>query len=365
MEGVIKVRKLLVKRSEPLLARLMNLLYAWFIEKQLLLFLVGFLLGRAVILFNISPFAIAFLGTVLYIKLKRTFTIAMFILIGAWTYSISHGIFMTLSIFTLFVIHYVFRKNRALKWAVIAAFLAPMAARLFLYSFSGQMTIYDWMHIIVESVLASVLLLIFMQSIPLLSLKSYRMKLKNEELISLIILFSSILTGLIGWEVYGASLEHIFSRYIVLTLAFVGGAAIGTTVGVVCGLILSLADVANLYQMSLLAFSGLLGGLLKEGNKIGVSFGLLVGTFLVSLYGNVASIYVTMLESTVAILLFFLAPKTHLKQLAALVPGTSEYSEEERKYLQQMRNVTAERVEQFSEVFRALSKSFMTDEQKK
>src|SRR5690606_36843771 len=160
----------------------------------------------------------------------------MFILIGAWTYSISHGIFMTLSIFTLFVIHYVFRKNRALKWAVIAAFLAPMAARLFLYSFSGQMTIYDWMHIIVESVLASVPLLIFMQSIPLLSLKSYRMKLKNEELISLIILFSSILTGLIGWEVYGASLEHIFSRYIVLTLAFVGGAAIGTTVGVVCGL---------------------------------------------------------------------------------------------------------------------------------
>lgn len=365
MEGVIKVRKLLVKRSEPLLARLMNLLYAWFIEKQLLLFLVGFLLGRAVILFNISPFAIAFLGTVLYIKLKRTFTIAMFILIGAWTYSISHGIFMTLSICTLFVIHYIFRKNRALKWAVIAAFFAPMAARLFLYSFSGQMTIYDWMHIIVESVLASVLLLIFMQSIPLLSLKSYRIKLKNEELISLIILFSSILTGLIGWEVYGASLEHIFSRYIVLTLAFVGGAAIGTTVGVVCGLILSLADVANLYQMSLLAFSGLLGGLLKEGNKIGVSFGLLVGTFLVSLYGNVASIYVTMLESTVAILLFFLAPKTHLKQLAALVPGTSEYSEEERKYLQKMRNVTAERVEQFSEVFRALSKSFMTDEQKK
>ena len=34
-----------------------------FIEKQLLLFLVGLLLGRAVILFNISPFAIAFIAT--------------------------------------------------------------------------------------------------------------------------------------------------------------------------------------------------------------------------------------------------------------------------------------------------------------
>src|SRR5690606_23055412 len=74
---------------------------------------------------------------------------------------------------------------------------------------------------------------------------------------------------------------------------------------------------------------------------------------------------VTMLASPGALLLTILAQKTHLKQLGASVPGTSEYSAEERKYSQQTRNVTAERVEQFSEVFRALSKSFMTDEQKK
>src|SRR5699024_7822637 len=112
----------------------------------------------------------------------------------------------------------------------------------------------------------------------------YKPALKNEEIVCMIILIASILTGTIGWDIFGASVEQVFSRYIVLVLAFVGGAAIGSTVGVVAGLILSLSDVANLYQMSLLAFSGLLGGLLKEGKKIGVVAGLFVGTLLVGIY---------------------------------------------------------------------------------
>src|SRR5699024_2064967 len=103
----------------------------------------------------------------------------------------------------------------------------------------------------------------------LLAQKKYNPVLKNEEIVCMIILIASILTGTIGWQVYGAALEQVFSRYVVLVLAYVGGAAIGSTVGVVAGLILSLANVANLYQMSLLAFSGLLSGLLKEGRKIG------------------------------------------------------------------------------------------------
>src|SRR5699024_11886203 len=62
-----------------------------------------------------------------------------------------------------------------------------------------------------------------------------------------------------------------------------------------------LANVANLYQMSLLAFSGLLGGLLKEGKKAGVSVGLLVGTFLIGIYGETSAIGPSFIESSIAI----------------------------------------------------------------
>src|SRR5699024_3556450 len=137
--------------------------------------------------------------------------------------------------------------------------------------------------------------------------------LKNEEIVCMIILIASILTGTIGWEIYGASVEQIFSRYVVMLLAFVGGAAIGSTVGVVAGLILSLANVVNLYQMSLLVFSGLLGGLLKEGNKVGVGIGLLVGTFLVAIYNEASTLTTSLIESAFGIGLVIYATASWIK----------------------------------------------------
>src|SRR5690606_18787542 len=141
----------------------------------------------------------------------------------------------------------------------------------------------------------------------------------------MIILIASILTGTIGWVIYGAAVEQIFARYFVLVFAFVGGAAIGSTVGVVVGLILSLANVANLFQMSLLAFSGLLGGLLKEGKKFGVAAGLLVGTFLIVIYGESITLMGSITESLIAILLFFLTPASWFSNISRYIPGTEEH----------------------------------------
>src|SRR5699024_9628458 len=128
-------------------------------------------------------------------------------------------------------------------------------------------------------------------------------------------------------------------------------------------LILSLVNVANLYQMSLLAFSGLLGGLLKEGNKVGVSIGLLVGTFLIAIYADVAGVIPSLTETSIAIVLFLITPSGWIKKLSRYIPGTTEHSNEQEQYLQKVRNVTAKRVEQFSDVFEALSKSFSSVEE--
>lgn len=167
------------------------------------------------------------------------------------------------------------------------------------------------------------------------------------------------MTGTIGWMIYDLSLDHIFSRYLVLLFGLAGGAAIGSTVGVVTGLIFSLASIASLYQMSLLAFSGLLGGLLKEGRKIGVAAGLLIATTLIGLYGEgTNNIMVTLYESLVAVALFILTPTSIINKIAKHIPGTVENSDEQQQYARKVRDVTAQRVEQFSHVFEALSNSF-------
>lgn len=334
------------------------------LENGWLYYIGGFLLGRAVILSAVSPFAVAFIASIWFIHREKSFKTMLAVLAGALSYSMTHSIFIGLSM-AVFILLAALCKKLTNQQVIIplVVFASTSLPRMFLYSLRDTITSYEWMLLIVEGVLGTVLVLIFMQSIPLLSPKRYKPALKNEEIVCMIILIASVLTGMIGWQFYGASAEQIFSRYFVLLFAYIGGAAIGSTVGVVAGLILSLANVANLYQMSLLAFSGLLGGLLKEGKKPGTAVGLLVGTFLIGIYGNeVGTLIPSLIESSIAILFFLLTPASFISGISRYIPGTEEYTNEQEQYLQKVRNVTARRVEQFSGVFHALSKSFAVSE---
>src|SRR5699024_5390896 len=71
------------------------------------------------------------------------------------------------------------------------------------------------------------------------------------------------------------------------------------------------------------------------------------------------------IETSIAIFLFLMTPSSWIKKLSRYIPGTEEHTNEQEQYLQKVRNVTAKRVEQFSDVFQALSKSFSAAEEAK
>ncbi|MDC3417916.1 stage II sporulation protein E [Aquibacillus salsiterrae] len=336
----------------------------FFIEKGWLLFIVGFLLGRAVVLSSLTPFALSFLASVWFMRKDKSFKLVLATLIGALTLGVEQGSYVFAAMIVFILLASVCKRmNHQQKIIPILVFVSSVLPRVIGYALLNQLSSYEWMLAAVEGVLSAVLVLIFMQSIPLLSPKRYKPTLKNEEIVCMIILLASVLTGTIGWEIKGAAIEQISSRYLVLWLSYVGGAAIGSTVGVVAGLILSLANVASLYQMSLLAFSGLLGGLLKDGKKIGVGLGLLVGTLLIGIYGKgLDALLPSIMESLIAIILFFCTPESWIKKISRYIPGTIEHSKEQEQYLQKVRDVTASRVKQFSNVFHALSDSFTLEQ---
>jgi stage II sporulation protein E len=332
------------------------------IKKGYLLLLVGFLLGRALILSTLTPFSLPFFAVVYFVKKDWAPLSLIGLIIGAATISLSNAA-STFAIAFLFLL--VFRITK--KWLKNEARALPFYVGIILavgkltesFLITKQLTLYDGMMTGVQACLAFILTLIFLQSIPLLTPSKRRQSLKTEEIVCLIIMLASIMTGTIGWVVYGLSIEHIMSRYLVLIFSFIAGATVGSTVGVVTGLIFSLANVSSFSHMSLLAFSGVLGGLLKEGKKMGVSIGLLIATLLMGMYGEGSgSILLTVLETAVAIGLFLLTPKSLTSRLAKYIPGTPEYTTEQQKYMRKMRDVTAQRVSQFSTVFQALSKSF-------
>src|SRR5690625_4088059 len=80
------------------------------LERGLLLFLVGVLLGRAVILTVVSPFAIAFLATTWTIHRKRSKYMILAILLGAISQSTIHSVFIILSTILFLVLANLFNK---------------------------------------------------------------------------------------------------------------------------------------------------------------------------------------------------------------------------------------------------------------
>ncbi|MBB5325834.1 stage II sporulation protein E [Anoxybacillus tepidamans] len=336
-----------------------------FIHKGFMLLAIGFLLGRALILSKLLPFALPFFVSVYAMRRDKAGLAFIALVAGSLTISFETALFVFAAMFSFLLLNQFVKKffDDLLKVAPFVVFCLSLSTKLaIVYFFSGTPTMYESVMTLIEAGLGFVLTLIFLQSIPLLTVQKHKQSLRAEEMVSLVILLASMLTGTIGWEISQLSVEHILSRYLVLVFAFVAGTTVGSTVGVVTGLILSLANVDNLYQMSLLAFAGLLGGLLKEGKKIGAAFGLLIATLLIGLYGNGKTDAIpTMIESCLAAALFLLTPRSWTETVAKYIPGTVEYTNEQQQYVRKIRDVTAQRVSQFSRVFQALANSFSND----
>ena len=87
------------------------------------------------------------------------------------------------------------------------------------YLLSGQFTLYELMMAGVESSLRFYINpYIYTKPSHYLTISKRRQSLKTEEIVCLIILLASVMTGTIGWTVYDLSIEHIFSRYLVIII---------------------------------------------------------------------------------------------------------------------------------------------------
>ncbi|MBT2290063.1 stage II sporulation protein E [Paenibacillus albidus] len=328
---------------------------------MILLSLMGFLLGRAMILDELSPFAAAFFAVVVFLRRDSILPVAVALVAGALFTPFPGALVVAAELVIFFLIYRGMESFQRidLSYAPLMVFVSAFMVGLFQMVIGPSFAWYPMMMMTLDALLGFVLTLVFLQALPLLTYKQKSRVLRNEEILCLIILLASVMTGLVGWTVSGYSLEHILSRYLILLFAMAGGAPLGAAVGVVTGLILSLADIGAIYQMSLLAFSGMLAGMMQGGKKGAVAIGMLLGSSILSVYfTGPGDMLASTWETCAAILIFLLTPKGLITAIAKYVPGTADHSRSQHEYARRVRDITAERVTQFSQVFQQLSSSF-------
>jgi stage II sporulation protein E len=307
---------------------------------------MGVLLGRATILDFVSPFAIAYVAVILYLARKQWPVVMASLIAGAATLG---GLEAAKTTGTLIILLFLQRVwewvgKGQINYAPFVVGLGSIAAHLLELWWTGFRS-YQVMLSAVDVTLSFILTFIFVQSLPIFTVKKKRVTLRHEEIVCLVILLGSVMTGTIGLKVGDLSLVHIVSRYAILMFALVGGGMLGSSMGVVTGLILSLSDTRALSEISLLAFSGLLAGLFKEGKRIGVAIGFMLGSAILTLYGGgTSAMWLSLKETAVAIIFLLLTPERVVRTLSRYVPGTSENQIAHQEYIKRLRDVTAKKV---------------------
>ena len=154
-----------------------------FIKKGLLLLLFGILLGRAYILSALSPFSLPFFASVFLLRRSQALAAFIGLAMGALTISIPVMIY-TISIILLFLLMYrIFTGffTNILKPLPFFVFQSVLIGRLFWYLFeANQLNLYYTITSGIEAVLAFVLTLIFLQSLPLVNITLQRKTLKTD-----------------------------------------------------------------------------------------------------------------------------------------------------------------------------------------
>ncbi len=279
---------------------------------RVFLCLVGFLLGRAVLLGELAPFGLAYWAVVFTITPYRSLYVALSIIAGSLTYSLGWYPFnLTLGIlvFTFFS-HFMKRSRFDIPgWAILSVSMVLAFTPQYI---TNYYFLYDAVLFGFEVVLALLAWSVFFVVVPFLKEGMPPRNLTYEEGISLMLTSVIMITGIGEGALGFINFQSLISKFIIVSFGFLGGGGLGAAAGAVLGFIRILEGGEQLIAlMGIFTLAGLLAGTFRELGKLGSATGYLVGSLLLSFYFfDAAALTPVIAEDVLVLLIFMLIPKS-------------------------------------------------------
>lgn len=340
-----------------------NLLFSWvgqaITAQRIMFYVIAFFLGRAILLGELTPFGVAFAAAITWVfgaipLIPVTVILGLLTVtdgIGAWSSAV-----VVMATF-LAILNIKPQINR--PWLVIPGTVGVLnlVVKVAFISWQGA-DLYPVITIVFESVFAAVLTFIFMQS-----LKPFADGLKvmsGEAVFCTLVLLAGVIAGTGGLQYDTLTLRGIISRLVILVGAMAGGAGVGAATGAVVGVIPGLSFVVAPVIIGAYSFAGLLAGALKQFGKLAVAVGFLLGNIILTIYmASFNEIYGLLVETAVATVSFLLIPARLHETIQGYLPGNQkEPSPSISPQENRLRELTVDRIKNWSSVFTELSRSF-------
>lgn len=338
---------------------------------ELFICIVGFMIGRINILDGINPLCIAYIGaTYQTANLKRWNVI--FTLLGVLSiskslrFSIKYiAIILLISLVRWYIS--VMRHNFNLLAEALLASISTFAIGIVIIAVRG-FTIYDFMHMFLETVFIFALVFIYQKGIEVM-IESRKTPLTNQQVIGVTVLLVSILGGMIELYIEFSRGNRIYVRdiicfFLILAISYLGGTTLGASMGTVIGTLLVMIGYIPPHLISMYALSGLCGGLLQSIGKIGVAIGVLAGHIIGLYFINEGIIDNSLVGAYIlGVILFFICPNNFFG--FAYWFGDKEKEYEQEVHMNRIRQMTTIKLESFAGAFKKLATTFSNISTKK
>jgi stage II sporulation protein E len=327
--------------------------------RELALIPFCFLIGRAVMFNEMAPFGAALFAVLLN---KRMGGFSAFIAICAGLFSCSLDAFSLKYAGVMIIVALVGtvfpRKRRSLSFVSVTVFLSLMAINA-LYAAFNSFLAYELLTGFFESITGFIMVYIFSIAADVMKEQKRRRVLSGEEIICLSIVLSLTIIGFWNITILGISLRNVAAVFLILLMAAIGGAGVGSAMGITVGFVLSLSTFPDPSLLGVLAVCGLMAGTFKGLGRFGSIMAFALANALMTFYIN-QSTYVILpfVEIAAASLFVMVLPPKAIRYLKQFLDHSFLRMRDQQHYVKRMQELTVGRLNEFSQVFYHLSKAF-------
>lgn len=326
----------------------------------IILLLASFLLGRVSLFEGFMPFGLAFFAATYGAKINRYF-MAVAVILGMVSGGSVEDIYIVATGMILFSVVTLVTKNigkkDTFKISAVAFFVVAVPQIVMTY-FQGFL-MYDILKAVFYSILVFSLTYIFRNSVSVIDEFKKRHMFSNEEMISMGMLFALSLAGLGNIQFGGFTLTNAMGILAVFIFGYMSGVGVGSSVGIIVGIIVYMANPATATVIGSYAFCGLMSGVFRKLGKFGVVLGFAAANAILTLYINGSiEVLISLRDILLSTLLFMLIPRKLMESYGARFGGSMEKKNDKSSYSKRIKELTVERLNKFSVAFQELSRTF-------
>ncbi len=322
------------------------------------------IISRAFVLGELLPFIFAYVVAFSYREKTRVPLLVVFAALGFATVLSGFNLWSNLLALLILVgvINYINILPKKIWWGLPLLAASTLLVAKSLLMLANEVSFYTGMTIVFEAMLTGVLTFVFMVANDDVKQRKPLVDFGFEDIAAMMILGIGIVMGLSDVYLAGLSVSSVLCRLGILIAAFMWGSGGGTMVGVMSGIIPSISSSVFAQSLGLYAVSGLLAGLFRNFDRLGVIIGFMLGTLALSMFiSETQAAILGMWETGIACAVFFFLPGNLKERMPAQALGASRNLKETeiQPIDARIKEIVRSRIENLAQVFEELGCSFI------